>query len=732
MDVNARPRVPDGLVRLTSFLANSMIAGIFLFSAILGLQVATTEKFTTDAFGPGLMNRYRVLPMSGSTSRAEFQYYYNYEVLMKSGLFSLIAGPFFLALGSYELWARRINDAARARGTSLKASYGPRLRRCYTAGAAVSQALVIVLLALLGLAATYLATFGAWMVEDNNQRAGLSFPLSGLNKTLYYGGVVPEDAVDVTAKDLSSSDWFHNAVLEIWEKGLIHPANPPISYYALYPGDALDIPDDMRKTAYYLPRSSFSPLQDYLLQSSREETGMSGPAPLPNANTTSKGIRLGDAIYPYLNTFGVGINMTSYERFVGDGMPGLPRDFVFAGMAGEVYGNAVNVQCLDITNEYHLSTNQTIAEGEIPITYYTFSKTHMSDNEEEHHFSVPSTSASGPLIFAHLSLSGKKPLSFSFPGEQEEQLVFTNVPLQTLFIIPEAHRTSSAAPDPPVSLVFKCIYMPSEYGVSFGVLSDSLESTPKRPLPGQDNSRAGPLQFSKSNYFRRRSTPTVRCISPIYALPAVRAVHELLTNPNPVVEGKHNNTAAGGVLREVLEEYYQRHPPTPGYGRWQTRNARFLRENVMQPVLSSTASAYFSLLRQRVEIANIWFPMLDFTGGVPMPLDEMGPVVTEDVLVKAAVFWILRVGGAAPYRLSYLGVLVLFVIGMCALMNAYRTVVFGRGERFFGRWWERDLATAAPGEVKKKDREVEVEGGNVIGNSLEPLLEKSQDTEGEN
>lgn len=756
MDANARIRVPDGLVRLTSFLANAIIATMFISSAMAGFKLATTHKFTTDKFGPGLMTRYQVLRLRNS-SRAQSQLLCN-ALLIRYGLLKWVAGPFFLALGSYELWARRIDDAARARGKSLKASYRPRFRRFHTRWASISQALLTVTLTLLGLSATYLATLGAWMVEDKVSRAGLSFPLSAMNKTVYYGGVVPKDAMDVATINVSSPDSIPNFLLELREKGLIHPANPPISYHALYPGDTLAIPDEMRTTAYYLPRSSFAPLEDHLLQGSRQQMGISGQPPLPNANFTARGVRFGDAVYPDSNTLGIGINMTSYERFMGDGMPGLPRDFMMGAMVGEVYGNPINVQCLDITDEYRLSTNQTLVDDKVPTTHYNFNKKQAVFNGEDgYHFSVPSASASGPLIFSTLSFSGKNPLSFSFRGGeydkygdfhegQEEHVVFTDVPLQTFFIIPESHRTSSAGQQPLTSTVLKCIYIPSELGITFGAMSDRLERTSESPLANEDNPRMGPLIFPKTDYFKDMSPLPVRCMNPIYALPAIRAVHELLTNPNPFAEGKHNSTAAGGVLREVLKEYYQRNPPTPGYGRWETRNARFLRENVIQPVLSSTASAYFSLLRQRIEIANVWVPMElsapttnmgagidmeDFTGRVSMPQDAMGPAVGGDILVRAIRFWILKVGGAAPYGFSYVGIVVLFWMGMKAGMKAYRTAVFGRGEWFFGRWWESDSTTVAPGGEKKKDSEVEVEKGAVTGNmnTLEPLLENRQSME---
>ncbi|KAK4208196.1 hypothetical protein QBC37DRAFT_432314 [Rhypophila decipiens] len=725
--------VPDWLLRLTSFVANTLIAAASIFAACLGL-LTTQLKLTVDEFDTGLMARYETFThemMAYSGSVAQFQRDWNFRSLV---VFTVVREGFpalLVALASHELWLRRINDRTLVQGRpALKKAYRPGFLRCHTRWGSVWQAVRTAALVLSVLVATFVAVFGAWMVEDNNSRAGLSFPLAALNRTLYYGDIVPETSVDPKTANFSSPELLVDTVSLLREKGLIHAANPPLSYHALYPGDMLDIPEEMRSTGYYLPRSSFPSLQTHLARSSREQMRIT-EAPSPaSANLTTNGILFGNAIYPHVNTLGIGINMSTYEEFWGDGMPGLPRDYIFGGMLGKVYGNAVNVQCVDVTDEYDLSSRESVPEGQVSSMNYTFTKkwSRFPNEVEMHDFNVSAASVSGPLIFSHLSLSGKESLPLSFglhheygtlrAGERIQPFVFNNAPIQTLFILPDGKRVASTdAKQRRINpIILTCIYLPSEFGIEFGVLSQEI----KEGVPKADTiSTAGPLMLKLNADGKAigpdgkpmEPPPPPRCVNPMYAIPAARAVHELLTNCNPSDQDYDNhNTTAGGVLREVLAEYYARHPPSPGFGRWESRNARFLREDVIQPVLSTTASGYFSLLRQRVEIANIWVPLdatpqkgtslrksrkrkakiHEYRLGAPSEL--IGLDVVEDALVKHVVFWILRIGGAAPYGLHWVGILLLLWIGIRSMRAAWRTLWFGRGERIWGRWWEERVA----------------------------------------
>ncbi|KAM7188901.1 hypothetical protein V8F33_010348 [Rhypophila sp. PSN 637] len=731
-------RVPDWLLRLTSLVANTLTAAACIFAAFLGLFTIQL-KLTVDEFDTGLMARYATMKydiMAYCGSVAQFQRDWNYGgvvgiTVLREGFPALL-----VALASHELWLRRINDQALDQGRPpLKKAYRPGFLRCHTRWGSVWQAVRTAALVFSVLVATFLAVYGAWIVEDNNSRAGFSFPLAALNRTLYYGDVVPRTSVDPEITNFNSPELFVDTVSLLREKGLIHAANPPISYHALYPGDKLDIPEEMRSTGYYLPRSSFPSLQTHLARSSRQQMRITEPPSPASANLTTKGILFGDAIYPHVNTLGIGINMSTYEEFRGDGMPGLPRNYIFGGMLGKVYGNAVNVQCVDVTDEYDLSSRESVLEGQLSSMNYTFTKKwSRSPNEVEiHDFNISPASVTGPLIFSHLGLSGKEPLPLSFglhheygtlrAGERVQPFVFNNAPIQTLFILPDGKRVAStSAKQRRINpIILKCIYLPSEFGIEVGVLSQEI----KEGVPKADTiSTAGPLMFRDPKMSLDANgkvigpdgkpmdpPPPPRCVNPMYAIPAARAVHELLTNCNASDEDYNNhNTTAGGVLREVLAEYYARKPPSPGFGRWESRHAKFLREDVIQPVLSATASGYFSLLRQRVEIANIWVPLdagsqngtslrksderkvksYEYIPGAPS--DVIGLDVVEDALVKSVVFWILRIGGAAPYGLHWVGILVLLWIGIRSMKAAWRTFWFGRGERTWGRWWEERVA----------------------------------------
>ncbi|KAM7212225.1 hypothetical protein V8F06_012398 [Rhypophila decipiens] len=713
------PRVSDWLLRLTSFVANTLIAAACIFAAYLGL-LTTQLKLTVDEFDTGFMARYESFTyemMAYSGSVGQFQRDWNSGNVVGFTVVREAFPALMVALASHELWLRRINDQALEQGRpQLKKAYRPCFLRCHTRWGSVWQAVRTAALVLPVLVATFLAVFGAWIVEDNNSRAGLSFPLAALNRTLYYGGVVPQTSVDPKTANFSSAELLVDTVSLLREKGLIHAANPPMSYHALYPGDTLDIPEEMRSTGYYLPRSSFSSLQTHLARSSRQQMRIT-EAPSPaSANLTTNGIRLGNAIYPLVNTLGIGINMSTYEEFWGDGMPGLPRDFIFGGMLGKVYGNAVNVQCVDVTDEYDLSSRESVPEGQMSSMIYTFTKkwSRFPNEVEMHDFNVSPASVTGPLVFSHLGLSGKESLPLSFglhheygtlrAGERIQPFVFNNAPIHTLFILPDGKRAAHTSTEQRKMspIILKCIYLPSEFGIDISALSEQI----KEGVPKADTiSTAGPLMLNLNADGKTigpdgkpmEAPPPPRCVNPMYAIPAARAVHELLTNSNPSDEDYNNhNTTAGGVLRDILAEYYARYPPNRGFGRWESRNARFLREDVIQPVLSTTASGYFSLLRQRVEIANIWVPIgatsqkgtnlrkshkrkiktYDYIPGAPS--DVIGLDVVEDALVKHVIFWVLRIGGAAPYGLHWVGILVLLWIGIRSMRAAWRTLWFGQ------------------------------------------------------
>lgn len=670
-------RISNSLLRVISFISNVYTAGILSFGAQKGLEF-TTRKFTIDKFGPGIWNKYQVIaPIDHPVS--DIQSLWTYCVILQYLLGRFVAIPFIAALASHELWLRRINDTAQARGKSLGPTYKPQLHRCELRWPSIIQWTTVIVLTLATLAASLLVTFGAWVVEDRNHMTGISLRLNRLNETIYYGNLMTKESVNSP-----NLDWS-----DLRDDGFIHVANPTIAYNALYPGDKLDIPSEMRNTAYYLPRSSFPALESHLLMSARRELRLPRDPLLETAtaraNLTDPGdIRLGDAVYTRMQTMGIGVNMSSYRRFMGDGLPGLPRDYDFAGMQGQAYGNTVGVQCRDRTDQYNFLSIES-NEGDTPTMNYIFGSKRSGNPTQElpHLFTVPASSATGPLIFSHLTLSNKSPIytrSGSRPGQPPTRIP-NNIPLHTLFIIP------NQKPFPKANQVLQCLYWPYELAINYVLLPDP----------------ASPLMMETRNDY---PPPDPRCLSPIYALPAARAIHELLTTDH-----RTGGKVSGGVLAKVWREYYDGQATIPGVDPWATRGAAVIHQTFVELILSATAQGYFSLLRQRVEIANIWLP---YDQGVE---EGRGQLTLNNIrgigLTNGMVFDVLRVGGSAPYKLHYVGILVMMLIGANRLTAAWRSLVFGRGERRYGRWWERDLV-----------KEVVLGGGE---SETAPLLDELED-----
>ena len=444
--------------------------------------------------------------------------------------------------------------------------------------------------------------FSAHSVHDRLV-SGISVPLESMNRTFLYA---QGDSLEMIA-------------------------NWPLHYDDLYPNDRLEIPAMMKTTSWYLELDHITQLEAFMYQSALIHTSkISGQEHPFTANITRAefqgGFYLGDSVYLTTRTEGIGINVSSYEKFSGDGVYGLPRRFTFEYLMGELYADNVNVKCRDIRYQYeirelrrrdidHNGQDDSHGAREMIISHL--------DGVQKYRISRGS---GGPEVLADFGLLPSSALSRTRGSEVIVESGSFLIPAQTI-IIPVWNE------DIPDALIARCEYQPAEYHKSFVVKGS------KGPILSRH------LNFAKRPDGSVELTPATfidgKCLSPILALPAARAIHELLS-PRGRRRGNSPLNRAFRELQDVPLAYSSLVP-------------------AIENVLAETAQAYFSLLRQRVERGNMW-------PGAERLTDPQ----TKAILMG---FEISRYGGdSSSSRYSLIGI---FMLAALLLVSLLRVCVVG-------------------------------------------------------
>ena len=418
-------------------------------------------------------------------------------------------------------------------------------------------------------------------------------------------------------------------------------ANSPLHYDDLYPNDTLEIPAMMKTTSWYLEQDHITQLESFMYQSALVHTSkISGREHPFTANITRAefqgGFYLGDSVYLTTRTEGIGVNVSSYEQFSGDGVYGLPRRYAFEYLMGELYANNVNVKCRDIRYQYdigELRREDINHEGEDGS--HGVRDMIISHIDGGHTYRIRRGNG-GPEVLAELDLRPSPTLSRTRGSEVIVESGSFQIPAQTI-IIPVWDE------DTPDALIARCEYQPSEYHKSFVV----------KGLKGPLLSRH--LNFAKLPDGSVELTPATvidgKCLSPILALPAARAIHELLS-PRGRRRDDNPLNRAFRELKDMPLAYTSLIP-------------------AVENVLAETAQAYFSLLRQRVERGNMWpgaerltdpqtkailmgFEIIRYGGDSSSSRYSLVGIVLLAVLLSVSLLRVCIVGGLLPFVTSLL------------------------------------------------------------------------------
>ena len=356
-------RIPKPSRRLLFWnaLISSLLAvlGLLLF-VLIGFGLSK-DTFTADGVGPCRVCRYKVMGRSSSESWT--------KEFTKFGI--VLAGVVIYAFTSEEVLLREDAVAARSNGRRLSSWVRPltnsESRVKWKRGAACLAVVAIIVSRSVG------AVFAVRLVEDK-LGAGISHPISYLNTTFLYGGQVGHHNLT----DLNIDPRLD---------GSLHIANPFIAYAQLYPNDTIEVPENWANTSLYLPPDHLPTLESVMYQStlthSRKIVYRSRIRPQPissNLTLTRGGYLIGDAVYSRMSTEGLGINMTSYEQWSGDGIAGIPRNLEFLSLVGESWVTNVSVVC----KSYHGFKRPTWADQPEGTDYWDLSREQLlaSDRSE--------------------------------------------------------------------------------------------------------------------------------------------------------------------------------------------------------------------------------------------------------------------------------------------------------------------------------------------------------------
>lgn len=537
--------IPPQLRFWTAFISN-LLATVLLVGATALVAIVIRNKMTVDDIGDCLVCRYR--PLGLLTSADDFNSHSRYT----GAALGLLT---FLAFTTHELLLRHHEDgAATAGGKRLRALVRPLTYVCFYKIWLVFGAVTVTLTTV-----TISMLLGA-RLRRGYLTSGISLPFEALNETLLYAGPLAN---------------MSHVRYDVRKVDAMRAGNPFIRYDHLYPNDTLEIPGNMKKAAWYLEQDHIRELESFMYRSAMIHTSTKTrrlqflPANLTQL-VDQKGFQLGGSVYPSMCTKGIGIIMTTYERFAGDGMPGLPRRFTFSHMIGETYSNIVNVNCRDIRQHYVI-TDETVFVGQSTsgtAGRRSWNLTHMSIAQRDgpQFYDIRRDPSRTQIVtdFGLLHSSRMTTTDGSKITQHEGSFL---APTQTI-IIPNWN------PYRPTALMLECHYLPSEHTEAFIVQGPNgrIMSAPRNLVTMPTNElKLAPFTDGHGG----------KCLSPILALPAARGIHELLQGTD-------------SLLSKAFQDLS-----------YQPQSESSLCP-ILEQVLGETAQAYFSLLRQRVERGNMW------------------------------------------------------------------------------------------------------------------------------
>lgn len=592
---------------LWNALISSALASLGLGALILLGFTLTTRRFSYDTYGQCMVCRYEVL---GRISSSQWNSFFRNTAIVFSSLT-------VYALASVEAFLREDARLAQVHGRRLTLVLRPLTGEadlrvtCRRWGFRIIVVFVVQTCALMQLVAI--------RTVEANLAAGISHPLSALNETVLYAQI---------------GDNISDASLDPRKMSSLRVANPFISYSQLYPNDTIDIPDGWANTSLYLPANHLPTLESHMHQSALEHFKYLGtwqPRTLgivTNLTHTRGGYSIGDAVYPRTNTEGLGVNMTTYERFSGDGGAGLPRNFEFQSLFGESWVTNVSVRCYRFWGHREewepLPRGDAVSNDSAPVTemWPPVNKDVMivDAQSKTYRFHRPPSDELQVYTDFDLISSGDTLDTITSRGTEKQHLT-TSLSVQTI-IMPEWNKRF------PLVNYYKCRYMPSEFHMAIMALADK----PLRSFYATANNDSVYLQTGSPMTPAKSLSDDLggKCLSPVYALPAARAIHELLSQGEP---------GSGGSLGRAFK--------TVGMTEYQRRSSL---DKALEKVLSDTAQAYFSILRQRVERANAW-----------PTLEQLSHPTKK---IQILFFKIERLGGASAFAGLGLSVLVLMFLAM--------------------------------------------------------------------
>ncbi|KAH8891697.1 hypothetical protein GQ53DRAFT_150209 [Thozetella sp. PMI_491] len=538
---------PSMRLGLWPTLALDLITAAFLAVLTRAVLVLATTQLTYDNVGPCPACRTQRFGLP-----PDLWDYCMLRVAVVAGVLAALAFP------NHERYLRQEDAAAAAQGKQLGQLVRPRTRGRDQRSFYMRSAVV----ALFVLPATVACIFELTRARTQRTRvkAGLSFPLEALNETYLSSGPITNFS---TAQGTDMRK--HEAM---------QPANPFLSYHDLYPNDTLEIPGMMQTTAWYLGRESLPELEAFMYQSAAshvsESLGRRSPLFANVTGPQRSGVRLGDASYATLLTEGIGLNLSSYQRFLGDGLPGLPRNLTFLALSGDTYATNATVQCRDISYLYNVHYHKE-QEGQ-GWDRKRMIMTHYNEDEDSKTYDITRDPTGIQIVTDFRLVEWGGGMTKTVAGKVTKIPGAIHVPTQ-LIIIPNWTRRI------PLALVAECAYRPPvEYHKLFWIthLMSAIYAT-HSDVKGKPDGGFELIPKTKLN--------DAKCLSPLLSLPAARAIHELLSQEGQVAGG-----AIARAFRDVGFEPRLHYRLAP----------------LMEMILTETAAAYFSLLRQRVEIANFW------------------------------------------------------------------------------------------------------------------------------
>ena len=655
----------------------------------------TTHKVTIDSIGSCAFCRYQVYPRPAHCVAPGYQTLHDHA----ETLIALLI-PFLLiaALPLHQLWLARLARLASERGRAPRLLWSIRdTPRWANRPRWIMIRWAVACLLLARYVPMSLSRIRAFTEVSDVLAAGISLPFSALNATW-------------SAREGSLSRQHDHPVA-------LETRTPFIQYASLYPYDRLEIPSHMNTTAYYLPHTTLPLLESHFITSAKHH--LAGPL---GKEISKDDIRLGDAFYTSTETFGAGINLTTYDHWVGDGHAGLPREFTLDYLYGSVYGTVAPAHCYDASQAHSLNPDfldddrdlddlpeyGTIFDEFDSTSYYT-----LKPDRREH---------ATVQVFSDL---GFKNLSnhFNFTGLDDAPTPGVSL-VHTIYIItgyPDYYRYFPVGAQPEL-VALECVYHPTDVALGFLIRGRDAPRVQGDDDDADNNQNNSPVPTARPGLPSRGielydeppegsplpkgsadgdPLPRPSPLDPILALPAARAIHELFLMHDLGAKLASVWSGAGYLL--------PRHQGENGEGDDgddQPYDGYRLIDEVIAPILSDTAGAYFSLLRQRVEAANAW-PTCEQT-------EHAG------ALVKVAQIRLLRVAGVGlGSGNSY--VVVMGAGWLLAMLCVLARLLVVRFTGMDG-WW-----STAVGETQEKERkDVEEKGQDLEEKRLKGKKKEEQ------